>query len=126
MVVCVVAVAVAGVAIVDADTASLCLQNNEQRKRVYQACACKLSYTFRRPLPHCVVAAVRTAWPAADWIYMGYQLTAASTATHSGFALADDGSDGSDDGQQPLPAAPVLPPVPLGGLTGSVFGGFGG
>lgn len=71
-------------------------QNNLQRKRVYQACAIKLGYTFRAPLPHCVVAAVRTAWPSANGHYMGYKPKAGSndgSDSSGGFSLGSSDED---------------------------------
>jgi hypothetical protein len=48
--------------------------NNKQRKRCYRALAIKIYLNkFRAPLPHCVVAAVRTIWPSANGVYMGYK-----------------------------------------------------
>ena len=48
-------------------------QNNLQRKRCYRALAIQVyHFEFRQPLPHCVVAAVRTLWPSATGVYMGF------------------------------------------------------
>ena len=48
--------------------------NNKQRKRCYRALEIKVYLNkFRAPLPHCVVAAVRTIWPSANGVYMGYK-----------------------------------------------------
>jgi hypothetical protein len=46
--------------------------NNLQRKRCYRHCAHVLGYKWRRKLPHCVVAVVRSAWPEACGHYMGF------------------------------------------------------
>lgn len=47
-------------------------QNNLQRKRCYRHCAHELGYKWRRRLPECVVAAVRSTWPDSSGDYMGY------------------------------------------------------
>ena len=46
--------------------------NNLQRKRMYRHCAHELGYSWRRRLPDCVVAAIRTAYPEASGHYMGF------------------------------------------------------
>jgi len=48
--------------------------NNLQRKRCYRHCAHELGYKWRRKLPACVMAAIRTIWPEASGHYMGFYL----------------------------------------------------
>ena len=48
-------------------------QNNLQRKRCYRKVAINvLMYTLRAPLPDCFIARVRSVWPSATGIYMGF------------------------------------------------------
>ena len=48
--------------------------NNIQRKRCYRVAAIQhLHYSFREPLPECLVCRVRAIWPAASGVYMGYK-----------------------------------------------------
>ena len=67
-------------------------QNNAQRWRCYKHCAALLDYTYREPLPDCVVACIRNAWPASDGIYTGYK----GTMHDSDSSDSDDDSDGDD------------------------------
>jgi hypothetical protein len=47
--------------------------NNIQRKRCYRWCAIWLHFTYREPLPECLVARVRCCWPALSGVYMGFK-----------------------------------------------------
>eukprot|EP01047_Picozoa_sp_COSAG01_P026241 COSAG01_NODE_1685_length_9495_cov_61.609728_1_plen_57_part_00 len=40
---------------------------------MYRKVAAILEYTYREPLPDCVVAAIRNLFPAIDGIYVGYR-----------------------------------------------------
>ena len=48
-----------------------------------------LSHTYRQRLPNCVVATIRSIWPALDGVYTGYR-------PGSDYTDSDAGSD--DDG----------------------------
>ena len=89
--------------------------NNEQRKRVYRDVACRLKYTFRAPLPHCAVAAVRTCWPSNTGIYMGYK------ATFAGMSSDDEDDDEDDDvdrsGMGGSDSMAAATPDPFGGAS---------
>jgi hypothetical protein len=56
-------------------------ENDKQRFRCYKEAARLLGYTYRQQLPNCVVAMIRSIWPAADGVYTGYR--AASEYTSS-------------------------------------------
>jgi len=84
-------------------------QNNVQRKRLYQDCAIKLSYTFRRPLPDCLVGMVRGIWPSATGLYMGYKPGSGWGGVGQASSSDDDGDSDSDGGG-----------AGGGGLTGAV------
>ena len=80
-----------------------------QRKRLYQDCASKLSYTFRRPLPDCLVGMVRGIWPSATGLYMGYKPGSGWGGAGWASSSDDDGDSDSDGGG-----------AGGGGLTGAV------
>jgi len=118
-------------------------QNNHNRKRVYQDVACKLKYTYRAPLPECIVAYVRSIWPSETGVYMGYKPHAEGDGSESddgsacGDGLMDISSDnsdmsgdsGSEDDTHQLPGVAMrqLPGVVMHGPGGgAAFGGFGG
>jgi hypothetical protein len=49
------------------------LQNDHKRFETYKACAIRLKYDSREPLPLCVVATIRAIFPEVDGIYVGYK-----------------------------------------------------
>lgn len=48
--------------------------NKQQRYRLYRECARQLNYRRRRPLPACLVAAIRACYPEPGGNYTGYHL----------------------------------------------------
>lgn len=47
--------------------------NRSQRYRCYRRLARQLGYTFRAPLPNCLVLAIRALWPDPHGRYTGYR-----------------------------------------------------
>ncbi len=49
-------------------------QNDSKRFALYKACAIKLKYYTREPLPLCVVGTIRAIFPEPDGVYVGYKV----------------------------------------------------